>query len=189
MNETLNYIVHHNLLIALLLFLTNGKYIYAQIGIGTTSPHESAALELKSNTKGFLPPLLSSEERNAINDGNPAEGLVIFNTDTHCLEWSTGTAWYNLCTHSISTIEDPNHDQPPAGSQFGREFLNGFEDNPYCSSSFISVASCRLVWGAGINDDPTTPNGIEYDWADATDTFGFGIGAPTTTRAIVEIGG
>ena len=40
------------LIIALLIF----GQIYAQTGIGTTTPHASAKLEVSATDKGFLPP-------------------------------------------------------------------------------------------------------------------------------------
>lgn len=61
----------------------------AQIGIGTTSPSSSAALDLTSNNKGFLPPRLSTSQRNSIV--NPATGLLIFNSTIGCLQVNNGT--------------------------------------------------------------------------------------------------
>lgn len=67
----------------------------AQIGIGTPMPDPSAVLELKSSTKGFLPPGLTTLQRNAI--ASPIAGLVIYNTTKNCMEWFDGTTWYNGC--------------------------------------------------------------------------------------------
>jgi hypothetical protein len=53
--------------------------VHAQRGIGTNTPNSSAVLELKSSTKGFLPPRLSMSE--AILIGTPAEGLTFYCTD------------------------------------------------------------------------------------------------------------
>ncbi|TXD49563.1 MULTISPECIES: FISUMP domain-containing protein [unclassified Polaribacter] len=52
---------------------------FAQVGIGTSTPESSAALELKSTTKGFLLPRLSISEIQAIEE--PAEGLLMYCTD------------------------------------------------------------------------------------------------------------
>ncbi len=46
--------------------------------------HPSAILELISENKGFLLPRMTEDEKNAIN--NPAESLMIFNTETECIE-------------------------------------------------------------------------------------------------------
>lgn len=52
---------------------------YAQVGVGTTAPHASAALDVESTTKGFLPPRMTQVQMNAI--ATPAEGLVVYCTD------------------------------------------------------------------------------------------------------------
>ena len=57
----------------------------AQVGIGTTTPDASAILDLKSENKGFLPPRMTTAQRDAIS--SPAEGLTIYNTSVKCLQW------------------------------------------------------------------------------------------------------
>lgn len=49
------------------------------VGIGTTKPDQSAALDISSSTKGLLMPRMSLQQRGAIQ--NPAQGLVIYQTD------------------------------------------------------------------------------------------------------------
>ncbi len=53
----------------------------AQVGVGVPAGdiHPSAELEVKSTTKGFLPPRLTYAERNSI--ATPATGLLIYQTD------------------------------------------------------------------------------------------------------------
>jgi hypothetical protein len=55
--------------------------LYAQngVGIGTTTPDTSSALEIYSNSQGLLIPRMSKNQRNAIP--KPAHSLVIFQTD------------------------------------------------------------------------------------------------------------
>jgi hypothetical protein len=53
--------------------------INAQVGIGTSSPHESAILELKSNNSGLLIPRMNALKRNDINA--PTAGLLVYQTD------------------------------------------------------------------------------------------------------------
>jgi len=61
-------------------------------------PHSSAILDLQSTEKGFLPPRMTTLQRNAIQD--PAEGLQIFNTTTKCVEIFVSNNWHNMfcCT-------------------------------------------------------------------------------------------
>ena len=65
------------------------------VGIGTTSPDASAKLDVNSNNQGFLPPRMTSAQRDAIV--SPATGLVIYNTTSNCLEIFRGIAWYSIC--------------------------------------------------------------------------------------------
>lgn len=74
--------------------------VFAQVGIGTIEPDASAALELKSINKGFLPPRMSTNDRNNIS--SPAEGLIIYNIDTNCLQWFNGAAWYDRCEGGLT---------------------------------------------------------------------------------------
>lgn len=60
--------------------------------IGTTAaPNSKSVLELSSTTKGFLPPRMTTVQRDAI--GSPATGLVIFNTTTGRNDVYNGSAW------------------------------------------------------------------------------------------------
>ncbi|NGZ90417.1 hypothetical protein G7034_09135, partial [Psychroflexus sp. C1] len=68
----------------------------AQVGIGTTNPDASAGLEVNFNDKGFLPPRITTAQRDAIS--NPAEGLMIYNTDENCLQWYDNNGWYDGCS-------------------------------------------------------------------------------------------
>jgi hypothetical protein len=61
------------------------------VGIGTNAPSASAQLEVSSTTRGFLPPRMTTTERNAI--ATPVAGLVIFNTTTTKLECYDGSVW------------------------------------------------------------------------------------------------
>lgn len=62
------------------------------VGIGTTSPQTTAALDVTSTTKGFLPPRMTTAQRDSIS--SPAAGLIIFNTTTNTLNFYDGSAWF-----------------------------------------------------------------------------------------------
>ena len=65
------------------------------IGMGTNTPNSSAKLEIASTTQGFLPPRMTTTQRDAI--AAPALGLVIYNTTTNCLNFYIGTSWNETC--------------------------------------------------------------------------------------------
>jgi len=96
------------LLIFLLSFIIFHS-IYSQsnsVGIGTTTPNNSAILDLQSTSKGFLMPRLSTAQRKAI--ASPAQGLLVFDTDKSCLYIFDGTAWQSISIaggYSIPFIE------------------------------------------------------------------------------------
>ncbi|RYY43906.1 MAG: hypothetical protein EOO06_19015 [Chitinophagaceae bacterium] len=77
-----------------LLFCCIQSICIAQVGIGTTTPDASARLEVSATTQGFLPPRMTSIQRDAI--GSPAAGLVIFNTTSKSLEIFDGISWTGL---------------------------------------------------------------------------------------------
>jgi hypothetical protein len=53
----------------------------------------SAQLELVSTTKGFLPPRMSTAQKNAIS--SPATGLVVYDTGLSLLQVWNGSSWVN----------------------------------------------------------------------------------------------
>ena len=63
------------------------------VGINTSTPDPSAVLDVFSGDKGFLMPRLSTAQRNAITA--PAEGLLILNTTTGCINVYYGGSWSN----------------------------------------------------------------------------------------------
>jgi len=64
--------------------------------------HESAVLELISDDKGFLLPRMETDQRNLISD--PAESLMIFNTETKCVETYISGEWLDFwCKPSALT--------------------------------------------------------------------------------------
>jgi hypothetical protein len=54
--------------------------------------HVAAILDAQSTNKGFLPPRMTTEQREVI--ANPADGLIIFNLTAGCLNYFFGGMWY-----------------------------------------------------------------------------------------------
>ncbi|NMH86300.1 fibrinogen-like YCDxxxxGGGW domain-containing protein [Flavivirga algicola] len=76
-------------------------YGFGQVGIGTTTPDNSAILELNSTTQGLLLPRMTANQRDAI--ASPAEGLLIYNLDSNCFQFYTGTAW-SSCLGAAASV-------------------------------------------------------------------------------------
>ena len=70
-----------------------GTLIAGSIGIGIASPNARAILDATSTTKGFLPPRMTTAQRDAIATVAGDAGLTIFNTTTTKLEVWDGAAW------------------------------------------------------------------------------------------------
>lgn len=57
--------------------------VFAQTGIGTTTPDPSAKLHINATDKGFLPPRVALTSTNLASPINsPANGLMVFNTES-----------------------------------------------------------------------------------------------------------
>ena len=79
----------------------------AQVGIGTNTPAPSAQLDVTSTEKGFLPPRMTSAQRDLI--ATPATGLLIFQTDnTAGYYFYDGTAWVGLGTNTTNNTTNTN---------------------------------------------------------------------------------
>lgn len=62
--------------------------------INTTTDVASAIVNIESTTQGFLPPRMTTAQRDAIV--SPAAGLVIYNTSTNTHQGYNGTTWNNF---------------------------------------------------------------------------------------------
>lgn len=88
----------------LILCLSGITLLQAQVGINTSTPNSSAALDITSTDKGILIPRMTTSQKIAIT--NPASGLLIYDTDLKCVAQNAGTpaspAW--VCLSGESTL-------------------------------------------------------------------------------------
>ena len=88
--------------IGIVAFLILGQ-MHAQTGIGTTTPHASAKLEVNATNKGFLPPrVILNSTTDATTIASPAEGLLVYNLGSVGLQagyyyWN-GANWATIAT-------------------------------------------------------------------------------------------
>jgi hypothetical protein len=64
------------------------------VAIGTTAPSAAARLDVTSTTSGFLPPRMTTAQRDAIT--SPPNGLMLYNTTTNKLQVRAASAWVDL---------------------------------------------------------------------------------------------
>lgn len=74
--------------------VTDNLHIIGSAGVGTTTPVASAALDVTSTTKGFLPPRMTTGQRDAI--ASPASGLMVYNTDINDVNYYNGSNWSRI---------------------------------------------------------------------------------------------
>ena len=138
-------------MILLLLFFGVAK-LNAQVTIGADVPPKSySVLELVAqyNTDeygGLLLPLLTTAERNLITGFSVAEsyGLMIYNTDIHCVEYWNSKKWVSLCVGRANiTLHGDicDYDETDLFSAGGTEF-------PPCIYTPKEEPDCIITSGA-----------------------------------------
>jgi len=80
-------------------FKSNGTSVgsfnsFGQFAIGSSSSDTKAILTLVSTSRGFLPPKMTTAQKNAIT--SPTEGLQVYDTDLHKMCVYTGAAWETI---------------------------------------------------------------------------------------------
>jgi uncharacterized protein (TIGR02145 family) len=161
----------NTLTIAILFFASTAN---AQVGIGVPAEniHPSAELEVKSSTKGFLPPRMTKAERDAIL--TPAAGLLVYQTDGDetnptGLYFFDGAAWRNGAgvvgakgdkgatgDQGAQGLQGPKGDQGPAGTGISSGtsknqlmYWNGsawVTLNPGTNGQVLTVSDGDLIW-------------------------------------------
>lgn len=128
--------------------LLNSKNTSAQVGIGTTTPHASAALEINSTNKGLLIPRVSQSSRPA----SPVAGLLIYQTDnTPGLYLYNGSAWVALsaggsATASLSYVCRASSPYISGGAAAGPYFFNPV---PFQVAEVINTGNNAGTSGSG----------------------------------------
>lgn len=70
------------------------NYIDGIVSIGSTTSVASAVMNVDSTTKGFLPPRMTTTQKNAIS--SPAAGLIVYDTTTNKACCYDGSIWNDL---------------------------------------------------------------------------------------------
>jgi len=141
------------------------------VGAGTITPTSSAALDVNSTSQGFLPPRLTTTQRDAIT--SPVEGLTIWNKTNKQLEVYDGSYWVNMIGKLVSTLN------------IGDSYGGGKVAYIFTSSDpgYIAGQTHGLI---AANADQTTDLGVKwfpYTFYGATGTY-LGLGLPNTASII-----
>lgn len=71
------------------------------LGIGTSSPNANAILDVVSTTKAFMPPRMTTAQKNAV--ASPTAGMVVYDTDMKGISFYNGTAWTTTNNKNVAT--------------------------------------------------------------------------------------
>ena len=98
------------LIVICLLIITPYFSFTQSVGINNdgSTPHNSAMLDIKSNSSGLLIPRLSTNQRTGIQ--SPATGLVVFDTNTKSFWFYSGSSWEEVLSGFTSLITDSDND-------------------------------------------------------------------------------
>lgn len=132
------------------LVVCNQKLNAQGVGIGILNPDPTAKLHLHSNTQGTLITRMTSVERDAI--ANPADGLMIYNLDSKCINLFRNLNWFEVCGNCIN---------PPKPLISGNSPLC-INDTVFLSASSISGAVYQWSGPNGFSSNLQNPqiNGI-----------------------------
>ncbi len=150
----------------------------AQVGIGTNTPHASAALEILTTDKGFLAPrvaLLSNTDVATI--ASPATGLMIYNTASAGTSpnvvvpgyyYYSGLKWERLVTTTPDATVEFNTANPSTGSPT-------FTPNTPASADYIYVSSVdasQWFWNGSAYVTYVAPASTAWNLANTTNDAG-----------------
>ena len=183
-------------------------FIFAQVGIGTSSPNASAKLEVSATNKGFLPPRVTLTGTTDVTTiATPASGLLVYNTATAGTSpnnvtpgfyYYDGSKWQRLITQQPdATVEfSVNSDPNSPGTTFNgtaasKDFVYVSTINnsqwTYNGSTYVTYtppASTAWYLAGGTNDAGSNKTGSIY----RTGNVGIGTANPTTRLEVIGNG-
>lgn len=126
-----------------LFFLLFGIQGFCQTGINTRTPHNSAELEVQSDTKGFLPPRLTSAAISTLS-ATAAEGLIVFDKDKKLFLGWDSTKW-QILGNTVATTSTSFASWEVNG-------VSGYGSSPFNASAVnANLTSAALTRGAGLS--------------------------------------
>lgn len=170
------------------------------VGLNTQTPDANALMDMNSSTKGLLIPRLTTAQRDAIP--SKPDGLMIYNTDIHCLQYWNTTQWIGNCGNS-------NNGQGTISSCTSGTLSGTYQAGTAMNSSNTVVLALNVTQTGSWVANTNTINGVTFSGSGvftatgaqnitltatgtpvAGGTFGFtfSLGASTCTRNITFAG-
>ncbi len=141
---------------------------YAQVGIGTTNPDNSAQLDITATNKGLLIPRVSLLNINNTSPiTTPAQGLLVYNTNSSIgsgngigFYYFEGTSWKKLST-SVNTNNTLNQAYNEGGLGSGR-IITANNGDVQIKGSFGLTVKNNIKVGYSIFHDGDNGNNIAF---------------------------
>jgi trimeric autotransporter adhesin len=156
-------------------FLFTVTQSQAQVGIGTSTPHNSAQLEISSINKGVLIPRMTAVQRVAIT--TPAIGLLVYQTDAAVgFYYYNGSNWLQL---SINNGWSVNGNAGTTTSNFigttdWQPLIfkagNNLVGQLYPAGDNTSIGQLALKASTGKNNTAFGTSSLEYNTSGASNT-------------------
>ncbi len=144
---------------------------WAQVGVGTYTPHPSSKMDLTSTTQGFLPPRMTAVQRKAI--ASPADGLLVYQTD-----YPSGLYYFR--SGEWSHVSTPAH--YPSVTIGNQKWMDkNLDVTTYRNGDTIAYITDPATWASMTtgawcyyNNDPSTnaAYGKLYNWYAVNDPRG-----------------
>ena len=113
------------------------------VAIGGSTASSSAILDLQSTTKGFLPPRMTTAQREGI--ASPVNGLIVYDTDEEALLYFSGGEWKSSGSVSPSTSPSMSLNFSPAPVTY-MKFDNSMNDE----STTYTATGTNTGYGKGL---------------------------------------
>lgn len=155
-----------------ILFLSVSISAAAQVAINTDSstPENSAMLDVKSTNRGLLIPRLTSAQRTAI--ATPANGLMVYDINTASFWYFNGSAWQEIGAGAQNLLSDNDGDTRVEVEQNPDEDMIRFT---LAATERLSVRPGRLVLGL-TNSNSIIGNQAGFDNITGSFNTAFGFG-------------
>jgi len=137
-------------LAAVMLFAIKSITPAQNVGIGTNAPAASALLDVTASNKGILVPRMTNAQMLAIVA--PANGLLIYNTDSAAFTYRAGTAWVFL--KGNATASNDWNTKGNAGTDTSKNFIGTTDDvdlvfkRNNLRAGLINQSNSNTSWGA-----------------------------------------
>jgi len=154
-----------NLCLAFALLLATTSLQAQSVGVNTNTPDASAALDVTSTTQGMLVPRMTKMQRDAINGGSPATGLLIYQTDnTPGFYFYNGSAWTSLSAGAADNLG--NHTATTNLNMGGNNITNA---NNVTATGTATLGGNAYPTNTGTNGQVLTTNGAgALSWGSAS---------------------